>query len=204
MATPDTPRPPRAQADGVDSPPAGLTAGSIGLVTLVSILVVSGLFLISATSLDETADKLWPRAEATAENDAEQPAAIDVSTAPGAAGTPGAGAGTSTEAPTEPKVPSWSLLQVSEAIQTAADQSTRLIAEGRSEIPEFKALSSSDTVRADRARRQWQAWTRIWRNRVAVVAKILPPTGDCAVHAAMEPACAALRETVEQLDAVAE
>ena len=103
-----------------------------------------------------------------------------------------------------PKAPAWSLLQVSESVQKAAPSLQTLIAEGRSELPDFEALGSRDEARSARAGRQWAAWGRIWLNRVAVLEKALPPEPACAVHASMEPACATMRSSLSSLRAISE
>ena len=101
-----------------------------------------------------------------------------------------------------PKAPTWSLVEVGDAVHGAIPKLQTLIAEGRSEVPSFKAMDSNRPQKAERAKRRWGAWGQIWKNRVAVVEATLPPPEACRVHAAMEPACRTIREATTTLGSV--
>ncbi len=103
----------------------------------------------------------------------------------------------------EPAIePEWTYVDVEAAIRPLPERAEALIAEGRSEISEFTGLNSADQSRALVIRNRWRLWGRIWHNRVDHVRGPMPPAEACDVHAALEPACRAVRETLALLDRV--
>lgn len=188
-----------AVTTGVARPPLNLTPRAVAALCVGSVALVALLFALASGPLSHAVSSLAPpgtEPEATATSDAD-----------GSDFDGGMEDGIDAASPrsvTAPRPPTWSLLQVSEGAHAVADEATALIAAGRSELSELKDPDVADAGRAERARRQWTAWARIWLNRVAVVEKKLPPSDACAVHAAMEPACRTLRRAVDELRAVAD
>ena len=180
------------QARGVLAPPAGLTRGSAWAVTGISILAAAALRFVVTEPLSQALDRWFGKTETTA-------MLPETVTAPAPATAP-----TSNTEVATPRKPTWSLLQLGDAVQGSIPKIQSLIAEGRAETPDFAAMDSEDKAKADRAKRQWLAWGRIWLNRVAVVEKTMPPADACSVHAAMEPACLSLRDVLAILKSVAD
>ncbi len=94
--------------------------------------------------------------------------------------------------PQEPAGPVWTFADLEAALEPLPGLTERLIAEGRAELPEFADLDSTDPVRARQVESRWQSWGRIWRNRIAVIRRQMPPVEDCRGHAAIAPTCNAL------------
>lgn len=185
-------QPPRAT--GVAAAPAGLGAAAWWGLLAGLVLVFTLLFTLAAEPFTAAFERLDRRLGLDRSRQDEPPAAEPP--APASTAAPEV----RVEAPREP---AWTLLDVEGAVRSMAPRIEELIEEGRGELPEFQALSSSDATRAARAKERWAAWARIWRNRVGRLGEQMPPPAACAVHAAMDPACRSLRSILAQLDSVA-
>ncbi len=98
--------------------------------------------------------------------------------------------------------PEWTYVDIEAALRPLPEQTDALIAEGRDEVPQFKGLDSTDEARVLLIRNRWQLWARVWLNRVEHVRRPMPPPEVCEVHAALEPTCRAVRESLALLDRV--
>ncbi len=102
----------------------------------------------------------------------------------------------------EPIEPEWTFVDIEAAVRPLPESTESLIAEGRSELPEFRGMASADQTRALLIRNRWRLWGRIWHNRVAQIRRPMPPAEACDVHAALEPTCRAVRECLTILDRI--
>ncbi|MEM7581846.1 MAG: hypothetical protein AAF560_00580 [Acidobacteriota bacterium] len=102
----------------------------------------------------------------------------------------------------EPEDPPWTYVDIESALMPLPAQTEDLIAAGLSELGELQGLDSSDETRALLARNRWRLWGRIWRNRVEKVRSQMPPLEDCAIHAALDPTCRAMAESLAVLGRV--
>ena len=98
--------------------------------------------------------------------------------------------------------PEWTFVDVEAAVRPLPQRAEFLIAEGRAEMSEFADLDSADETRALVTRNRWRRWGPIWHNRVARVRGPLPPAAACDAHAALEPTCRAVRDSLVLLDRV--
>lgn len=98
--------------------------------------------------------------------------------------------------------PRWTYVDVEAALAPLPENTLTLIAEGRGELGQFTGLTSKDETRALLIRNRWRLWGRIWHNRVAQIRKALPPLPECLIHAALEPTCRALDDSLTHLDRV--
>ncbi len=94
--------------------------------------------------------------------------------------------------PEPPAEPTWTFADLEAALKPLPGMTEQLIAEGRSELPEFVDLESADPVRGRQIQNRWQSWGRIWRNRIGVIRRQMPPVEACRDHAAVAPTCDAL------------
>ncbi len=94
----------------------------------------------------------------------------------------------------EPSGPRLTYEEIEAALAPLPARVLELIADGRRELPEYRAMSSRDETKAARGRRFFQTWGRTWSNRLAVLENDTPPLTECEVHAALEPACGMLAE----------
>lgn len=189
-----------------DSEPDGLGRAEVLVITLLSLLAGGLLFLAAKEPLDAQRAGWLADTRGLVSEDRQGVPIGDLgaegATDPAAHSADEGGAGPqgrerSRSIESSPQPPSWSLIQVSEAVKTTAPALQTLIEEGRDEIRQFDERDGRNAQRAARAQRQWQSWGRIWLNRVAVVEKRLPPPEACAVHAAMDPACGWIRAALE-------
>ena len=182
------------RAKGVGTAPAGWGAAAWWSLIAALLLLFTLLFTLAEEPFDEAFQRLDQRAGIGGET-TEAPAPVEPTQ-------------TSTVSDParveEPREPAWTLLDVEGAVNSMPAQIEQLLDEGRSELPEFRALASRDETRSARAQERWGAWARIWRNRVGRLGGQLPPPAACAVHAAMDPACRTLRSILAQLEGVAD
>ena len=182
------------RAKGVSAAPAGWGAAAWWSLIVGLVLVFALLFTLAEEPFTAAFDRLEQRA-GLADDASDEPAVAEQTPTPSVA----------EEARVEePREPAWTLLDVEGAVSSMPPKIEQLIEEGRSELPEFRALASRDATRSARAQERWTAWARIWRNRVGRLGSQLPPPAACAVHAAMDPACQALRSILAQLESVAD
>ncbi|MEM1201902.1 MAG: hypothetical protein AAGN66_01585 [Acidobacteriota bacterium] len=168
-----------------------LAAGTVALVTLVGLV-----FFASRVSLSAALDRgLGGAPDPLAEERGADPLGDGPATAVAAEPPP---------APkvAEPEAPAWTLLDVEAAVKQVGGDLEILVADGRSEVPEFRDMDSGKGTRAEVMRNRWTSWGTIWRNRVGVARGQMPPMDDCAIHAAMEPACATLFGILDSLEEV--
>jgi len=183
-APPDEHSPPGSLRVAVTSS-GGSEASPVLRIVTVALIVVSGFALyLTRGALAPVIERVTPvvargseqeTAAAEPEPVAEPPAPVE-------------------EAEEEPSGPKLTYEEIETMLVPLPERLLALIGEGRSELPEFSALSSSDDFQARRIRSQWQNWGRIWRNRVGVVEGEMPPVEECRIHAGLEPTCAMLRE----------
>ncbi len=102
----------------------------------------------------------------------------------------------------KPSEPEWTFVDVETAVRPLPERTDALIAEGRDEVSQFTDLDSSDETRALVIRNRWQLWGRVWHNRVEHVRGPMPPAEVCDIHAALEPTCRAVRDSLALLDQV--
>ncbi len=154
----------------------------------VMVVLAGGVTLHTArAAIGATLDRWLPRLERSAEDvPPEVPVALAVP-APGA------------QPPTEPE---WTYVDIEAAIRPLPEAVDVLIAEGRDEMSQFTDLDSADKDRALLIRNRWRLWGRVWHNRVDHVRRPMPPADACDVHAALEPTCRAVRESLALLDLV--
>lgn len=100
----------------------------------------------------------------------------------------------------EPTAPEWTFGDIEAAVTPLSELVAGLIAEGRDELPEFADLDSNDPVRVARMRNRWQPWGVIWRNRLGVLQRRMPPEEECRRHAALEPICDVLLRSFAALE----
>ena len=154
----------------------------------VVVVLMGGVALYSARdAIGATLDRWLPRLERPAEDmPPEVPAELPVQ-----------------ELDVQPAIePEWTYVDIEAALRPLPDQTDALIAEGREELPQFADLNSSNEVRALLIRNRWQLWGRVWHNRVKHVRVAMPPSEVCEVHAALEPTCQAVSESLVLLDRV--
>ncbi len=164
----------------------GLSIRGAWLLTAGIVLVGGATLYASRGAIGGTLDRWLPKLEpAPPETPPETPVVP----------TPGSGI----ELPAEPE---WTYVDVEAAVLPLPEQTEILIAEGRAELPEFSELESSDEGRSLAIRNRWRLWGRIWHNRVAQIRRPMPPAEVCDVHAALEPTCRALSESLTLLDRV--
>ena len=195
---------------GVLQAPGRLSGPGQSFVASSLILAVGVGFWFLRAPLSAALDRLLPfTAETTdvegeGEGNAPESRAGEglASETDGSVGDPGAAASTVPKRVAEPERPSWTLLQVTESLETAGFALEALIRQGRDELGELEDPDGASEARAERTRRIWTNWGRTWRNRLQVIASTLPPPEACAVHAAMEPACNTLRQVLTTLDSV--
>ena len=192
MPTSPTHRQPKPTPGGVLTPPAGLSRPAAWVISAV-VVVIGATILFAARESLSTGSGLLVGGNEGSVASGSPPDLDEISPAVATEPAPKV---------VEPKAPAWSLVQVGDAVHGAIPKLQTLIDEGRGEIPNFKAMGSKRAERAERAKRQWGAWGQIWKNRVGVVEATLPPPEACAVHAAMEPACQAIREATRTLASV--
>ncbi|MCP4658812.1 MAG: hypothetical protein GY856_25655 [bacterium] len=165
------------------------SASPVLRIVTVALIGVSGfaLYLTRATLapvLDRVAPVLARAAEEEPVAEPEEPEAIAEPTQE------------------EPSGPQLTYEEIETMLIPLPERLSALIGEGRSELPEFSELSSSDEFQARRIRSRWQNWGRIWGNRVGVVEGEMPPAEECRIHASLEPTCTMLEEAVEILRAL--
>ncbi len=102
----------------------------------------------------------------------------------------------------EPAELEWSFVDIEANLRPLPDSTASLIAEGRRELPQFTGLDSTDETRALLIRNRWRMWGRIWSNRVEQIRRPMPPPEACDVHAALEPTCRSIRESLAILDRI--
>lgn len=95
--------------------------------------------------------------------------------------------------------PEWTYVDIEAAIRPLPENTEALISEGRDELSQFTDLNSADEARALLIRNRWRLWGRIWHNRVDHARGPIPPAEVCNIHAALEPTCRALRESLSML-----
>ena len=101
--------------------------------------------------------------------------------------------------PEEPPGPKLTYEEIEAMLETLPARVLELVAAGRRELPEYREMESSDEAQASRGQRFFRNWGTTWSNRVGALEKETPPREECAVHAALEPACALLAEVYELL-----
>ncbi len=156
-----------------------------GLTAMV--VLAGGVTLHAArTAIGATLDHWLPRLERPAEASLEAPAALPVP-----------------EPEAEQAIePEWTYVDIEAALRPLPERTEALIAEGRDEMSAFTDLDSSDQTRALVIRNRWRLWGRVWHNRVGHVRRPMPPAEVCDVHAALEPTCRAVRDSLALLDRV--
>lgn len=104
----------------------------------------------------------------------------------------------------EPAVtePEWTYVDIEAALRPLPEQTETLIAEGRGEMSQFSDLDSTDETRALVTQNRWRLWGRVWQNRVNHLRGPMPPAEVCDIHAALEPTCRAIRDSLSLLDRV--
>ncbi len=158
-----------------------------GLTAMV--VLAGGVTLHAArTAIGASLDRWLPRLERTVAEElpAEAPAALPV---------PDPGGGEESE-------PEWAFVDVDAAVRPLPERTGALIAEGRDEISQFTDLDSADETRALVAGNRWRLWGPVWHNRVERIRGPMPPAEACDVHAALEPTCRAVRDSLTLLDQV--
>ena len=125
----------------------------------------------------------------------ERPAEVVAPAQPEAAAVP-------ESEPEEPVEPEWTYVDVEAAIQPLPESAESLISTGRGEMSQFADLGTDEETRALVIANRWRLWGRVWRNRVEQVRRPLPPAEACDLHAALEPTCRAIRQSLELLDHV--
>ncbi len=98
--------------------------------------------------------------------------------------------------------PEWTYVDIEAALQSLPEKTETLIAEGRDELSQFTDLDSTDETRALVIRNRWRLWGRVWHNRVEHLRGPMPPAEACDIHAALEPTCRAIRDSLALLDQV--
>ncbi len=187
MSTPPAYRRPKPTPGGVLTPPGGLSRPAAWGISAAVVLIGAVILFAARGPLSDGLGTDSKVTTAQAETDLDEALAVAPKPTPKVV---------------EPKAPAWSLVQVGDAVHGAIPKLQALIEEGRGEIPNFKAMDSKKKGKAERAKRQWGAWGQIWKNRVGVVEATLPPPEACVVHAAMGPACRAIREATQTLASV--
>ncbi len=183
-----SPRPPSLSGIAVKSSRAELHPGWAWGLTLVVVLA-GGVTLHAARSvLGSALDRWVPERQRPA-------AAASSEEMPRVAPEPERAAG-------EPAEPEWTFVDIEAAIQPLPASTGTLIEEGRSELPQFQGMAAAEETRALVIRNRWGLWGRVWRNRVDQLRRPLPPATACDVHAALEPTCRALRESLGLLDRI--
>lgn len=102
----------------------------------------------------------------------------------------------------QPSEPEWTFVDIEASVLPLPGRIDTLIAEGLDEMPQFKDLDSKDETRALVIGNRWRLWGRVWHNRVNQIRQPMPPADACDIHAALEPTCRAVRESLAQLDQV--
>ena len=154
----------------------------------VIVVLAGGVTLHAArTAVGATLDRLVPKREqAAAEVPAEESAALPV---PAPAVKPAV-------------EPEWTFVDIEAAVRPLPERTQALISEGRHKMSGFAGLTSTDETRVLLIRNRWRSWGRIWHNRVDHVRRPMPPAEACDIHAALEPTCRAVRDSLELLDQV--
>ena len=104
----------------------------------------------------------------------------------------------------EPGEPEWTYVDIEAALVSLPEDTEVLIAEGRDELSQsqFSGPGANDETRALVVQNRWSMWGRIWQNRIDQVRRRLPPIEQCEPHAALEPTCRALVESLTILERV--
>lgn len=152
---------------------------------LTALLVLAGGVTLHAarSAIGKTLDRWLPRLERAAEAPVEATPAIPV---------PDPGGPLATE-------PAWTYVDVEASVLPLPERIETLIAEGRDEMSQFKDLDSTHETRALVIGNRWRLWGRVWNNRVDHVRRPMPPAEACDVHAALEPTCRAVRDSLALL-----
>ncbi len=157
------------------------------VVTLVLILVAGGTLYAVRSPVNAALDRWLPTLARPSEEPAQELPEPVPEPAPVAE---------------EESGPVWTFVDIEAAIGPLPESTDALIAEGRSELSQFTGLSSKDETRALLIRNRWRLWGRIWHNRVEQIRGAMPPLEECVIHAALEPICLALTESLASLDQV--
>ncbi len=153
---------------------------------LTAVVVFAGSVTLYAARgpIGSALDRWLPRLERTAaEVPAEAPAVLPAPEPP-------------------PSEPEWTYVDVETAIRPLPERLDILIAEGRDELSQFKDLGSKNETRALVIGNRWRLWGQVWNNRVGQIRRPMPPADACDVHAALEPTCRAVRDSLTLLDQV--
>ena len=102
----------------------------------------------------------------------------------------------------QPSEPQWTFVDIEAALLPLPERTDALIAEGRAEVAQFTGLGSADETRALVAANRWRLWGPVWHNRVERIRGPMPPVEACDIHAALEPPCRAVRDSLALLDRV--
>ncbi len=175
-----------ARAHAVAASRAELPPGLAWVLTAIVILAGGVTLYTARASIGAGLDRWLPRqeqpAEATSAEEPEQPAPPPA-----------------VESVTEPQ---WTYVDIEAALRPLPARTEALIAEGRDELSQFSGLDSADETRALVIRNRWRLWGRVWHNRVEHLRGPMPPAEACDIHAALEPTCRAIRDSLELLDQV--
>ncbi len=156
-----------------------------GLTALV--VLGAGVTLHAArAAIGASLDRWLPRLERAAQAPVEVPAELPVP-------DPGA---------EEVIEPEWTFVDIEAGIRPLPAQADALIAEGRDELSAFTDLGAADETRALVAANRWRMWGQVWHNRVERIRGPMPPAEACDVHAALEPTCRAVRDSLALIDRV--
>jgi hypothetical protein len=171
----------------MSSPSAGLHAGWAWGLTCAVVLAGGAALYGAGGAIGTTLDRWLPKLERTARD--TPPPAPPASPAPAPAVEP-------------PSEPAWTYVDIEDAMRPLPEHVEALIAEGRDELSQFADLDPADETRALLMRNRWRLWGRVWHNRVEHVREPMPPIEACYVHAALEPTCRAIRDSLTLLDRV--
>lgn len=151
-------------------------------------MLAGGVTLLAARgAIGASLDRWLPKLERDLEEaPVEQPAALPT-------------ADPSAEQPSEPQ---WRFVDVEAAVLPLPERTDALIDEGRAEVSQFTGLGSADETRALVAANRWRLWGPVWHNRVERIRGPMPPAEACDIHAALEPTCRAVRDSLALLDRV--
>lgn len=98
--------------------------------------------------------------------------------------------------------PVWTFETIEEALLPLPIQVQELSRAGGQEQESFADLARRKAPEALQ-RSRWENWRLVWGNRTLVLRQAMPPLDSCRPHAALEPTCLVVDETLSMLEEIA-